>query len=185
MSNNHNTGEKVQQINTNRQIIQTSWPGSCFGCSQDNPYGLQLRYLPTEDGCLTRSQVPDRYCGFDSIVHGGIISTLLDETAVWTLAVQLGQLGFTVEFTIRYHKPVPTNTELLVKGTLVRYDARTAHVQSTVYSVEGLSLAEAESTWRLTTPARLSQIMGVPESDIKQFLTTLQVEVKHMGLNVS
>lgn len=162
----------------NRQPIQASWPGQCFACSRNNPHGLQLQFVPTENGCLTRCEVPDHFCGFDGIAHGGMTSLLLDEVAIWAIATQLGQLGLTVEFTARFHKPAPTGAELIVEGALDDHDAQKAFVRSTVHSPDGDLLAEAQSTWVLTTLSRFSDFMDVPESALQQFFDALRAELQ-------
>lgn len=161
-----------------RASIETPWPGQCFGCSRHNPHGLQLRFVPTEKGCRTQCEVPDRFCGFDGIAHGGMTSLLLDEVAAWTLCTQLGQLGLTANLSAQYHDPVPTGAELVVEGTLVRHDAKKALVRSTVRSADGELLADAESTWVLTTLARFSELMEVPESALQQFFSALKAELR-------
>lgn len=160
-----------------RVPIQASWPGQCFGCSRSNPHGLQLQFIPTETGCLTQCTVPNHMCGFDGIAHGGMTSLLLDEVAAWTICTQLGQLGLTVELTVQYHGPVPTDTELIVKGALVDRDAKKVVVRSTVHSAGEKLLADAESTWVLTTLSRFSEIMDVPESALQRFFDALQEEL--------
>lgn len=177
MASDQKIGAKSKPFGVNGQAIQASWPGDCFGCSRNNPHSLQLRFFPTEKGCLARGKVPDHYCGFDGIVHGGITTTLLDEVSAWTMAVQLGRPGLTVELAARYHAPVPTECELLLEGTLLDHDEKTAFIRSTVSSLEGTLLAEAESTWRLSTPSRCSKMMGVSESALEHFFDALQAEV--------
>lgn len=163
----------------NRPPIQTSWPGHCFGCSQNNPKGLKLRFVPTENGCLSRCAVPNHFCGFDGIVHGGMTSLLLDEAAIWTIATQLEQLGLTVEFTVQFHQPAPTGAELFVEGVLDDHDAGKAFIRSTVHSADEELLAEARSTWVLTTLSKFSEMMEVPESALQQFFDALRTELHH------
>lgn len=163
---------------TDRPPIQTAWPGQCFGCSRHNPQGLQLQFVPTATGCRTRCTVPDHLCGFDGIAHGGITSLLLDEVAAWAMAVQLERLGLTAELTAQYHQPVPTGTDLVVEGALVSHDATKAVVRSTVHSAAGPLLAEAKSTWVLTTLSRFAEIMDVPVATLEQFFGALQAELQ-------
>lgn len=150
--------------------IQGHWPGSCFGCSSGNPKGLQLRFTHTDDGCVTRCTISDTYCGFDGLVHGGIIATLLDEAAGWAIFARIGRLGVTREMTTRYLKPVPTNTELLVNGIIVSHDDRGAVVRSTIHAADGALLAEGESSWAFPRLGRIATLANVPEGTLQQFL---------------
>ena len=53
--------------------------GWCIGCGKNNPYGLKLNFQ--WDGKTVRSEFTpnDFYQGWPKIVHGGIITTMLDE----------------------------------------------------------------------------------------------------------
>jgi acyl-coenzyme A thioesterase PaaI-like protein len=53
---------------------------SCFACGPDNSRGLRLQFEIDEDGEAIAEWIPDPDLeGFEGIVHGGIISTVLDE----------------------------------------------------------------------------------------------------------
>ena len=72
--------------------LPNNWLGHCFGCSPKNPDGLQMKVLMSREGCISYIKVPEKFSGFDGIVHGGIIATLLDEIAAWTLLVHIKKL---------------------------------------------------------------------------------------------
>ena len=157
----------------NEPEIVNPWPGHCFGCSPRNPHGLQLRFWRSESGCSTRCIVPDRLCGWDGWVHGGIIAALLDEVAAWSIVVLLRRLGITGKLTIRYVKPVPTNTELDVRGQVRQHNPRFAEVYSAIRSPDGVLLAEGESKWLLPKIAELVQITGLDEATLRQFFAQI------------
>jgi len=150
--------------------ILGQWPGGCFGCSPCNPNGLRLRFRRAEMGCTARCTVPDGLCGFDGLVHGGIIATLLDEAAAWACIAHLGKLGLTREMTTRYLKPVTTNTEILVQGRVISHDAHNAVIRSSLNTTDGTLLAEAESSWAFARLSRIASVAGVEEKVLRQFL---------------
>ena len=52
----------------------------CFVCGQNNPHGLQIRFQRQADGEMTATWAPASvWEGFHGIVHGGVVSTVLDE----------------------------------------------------------------------------------------------------------
>jgi uncharacterized protein (TIGR00369 family) len=159
------SGEETEQLE-----ILGQWPGHCFGCSPNNPYGLQLRFRRAAQGCDAECTVPDRLCGFDGLVHGGIIATLLDEAAAWSVIAHLGRLGLTREMTTRYLRPVPTNTEILLKGVVTSYDGHNAVVRSVIHATDGTLLAESESSWAFAKLSRIASVAGVEEKILQQFL---------------
>ncbi len=150
--------------------IEARWPGSCFGCSPNNPHGLKLRFRHTEQGCVTRCVIPDGLCGFDGLAHGGILSTLLDETAAWALFAHLGRFAVTRELTTRFLKPVATNTEIIAEGRVVNHDKVKAQVYCSIRSPEGVLLTEAESDWMFVKTSRIASLAGVEEEYLRKFL---------------
>jgi uncharacterized protein (TIGR00369 family) len=150
--------------------IEARWPGSCFACSPNNPHGLKLRFRYAERGCVTRCSIPDSLCGFDGLAHGGILSTILDETAAWALFAHLGRFAVTRELTTRFIKPVATNTEIIAEGRVVSHDKVKAQVHCSIRSPAGILLAEAESDWVFVKTARIASLAGVEEEILRDFL---------------
>ena len=58
----------------------------CFGCGDDNPIGLHLRFAADGDGVKASFVPGPEHQGFGDVVHGGIISTVLDEAMAWATA---------------------------------------------------------------------------------------------------
>ncbi|MEE9124550.1 MAG: PaaI family thioesterase, partial [candidate division NC10 bacterium] len=55
----------------------------CFVCGKRNPNGLQLDFELVGDTEVRTSFLPTKqFQGFRDIVHGGIITTILDEVTV-------------------------------------------------------------------------------------------------------
>ena len=79
---------------------------TCFVCGEANPLGLRMRFQT--DGQVVRAEFQPcpEHVGFKDTVHGGIISTVLDEIMVWACAVQTQQFGFCAELTVRFQQPV-------------------------------------------------------------------------------
>ena len=56
----------------------------CFVCGQENSGGLQARFRtnPEAGRAECRLVIPSTFQGWQGMVHGGIISALLDEVAI-------------------------------------------------------------------------------------------------------
>jgi uncharacterized protein (TIGR00369 family) len=92
---------------------------SCFVCGESNPLGLNLRFHT--DGRMVRVEFQPRpeHAGFKHTVHGGIISTVLDEIMVWACAVQTKQFGFCAEMTVRFQHPLRPGVTAVATAELV------------------------------------------------------------------
>ena len=59
---------------------------ACFGCGDNNPIGLRLRFAYAGNGVEASFTPSAEHQGFHDVVHGGIISTVLDEAMAWATA---------------------------------------------------------------------------------------------------
>ena len=79
----------------------------CYVCGQAHPRGLRIRFFASILGQVHAQFKPDcTQTGYESIVHGGVISTLLDELLGWPIALQTGRMAVTGELTVRFMKPM-------------------------------------------------------------------------------
>ena len=53
----------------------------CFGCAPTNPIGLHMEFFEEGDQIISFWRPQDHFQGWVGVLHGGIISTLIDETA--------------------------------------------------------------------------------------------------------
>jgi acyl-coenzyme A thioesterase PaaI-like protein len=101
------------------QRIQGRDDHYCFGCGALNPHGLHLVFYPREDGLgvwspWTPEQVHEGYTG---IVHGGIISAVLDEVMAWSL-YQRQIWAVTAKIEITFRKPVEVGVATRAVGQI-------------------------------------------------------------------
>ncbi|MCD6099735.1 MAG: PaaI family thioesterase, partial [Candidatus Marinimicrobia bacterium] len=75
----------------------------CFVCGSDNERGLKLSFKVGDGKANTEFISPPHLQGYDGILHGGIISTILDEVMVKAT----GEKVVTVELTVKFLKPIP------------------------------------------------------------------------------
>lgn len=95
----------------------------CFGCSPTHPHGLKLAFERHGDEVHTRFTPGLEHQGPPGIVHGGLVATIADELAAWTVVVLRGQMGFTAAFDGRLRGPLRVGTELTGVGR-IRADRR-------------------------------------------------------------
>lgn len=114
-------------------------PGQpCFGCGPDHPYGFRLTFEREADTIITRFTPSDRYQGPPGIMHGGLVSTLADEIAAWSVIALSGKFGFTATFDAKLHRPVRVRVPVLGRGRIVRDRKRLIDVETTIHQDEQL-----------------------------------------------
>lgn len=131
----------------------------CFVCGIDNPAGLGLTL--TSDGRIV--EVPVRFraehCGFSGVVHGGLLSTVLDEVMAWVIGVNTRSFAFAAELNIRFVRPVSPGLEMKVRAELT--DDRRGRIFLTrgeVVGPDGVVHAEATGKF-LPIPAERQALM--------------------------
>ena len=105
---------------------------SCFACGQENPFGLHMKFFSNERIVTSEVTIPFHMCGWGNLVHGGIISTLLDETMSWSAIHLLKRLILTRTMETEFIQPVPPNTLLRTEG---RIDQRIKNTEAVVSAV--------------------------------------------------
>jgi acyl-coenzyme A thioesterase PaaI-like protein len=99
----------------------------CFACGLKNGYGLKARFFETAGGEVVGVFRPAaEHQGYPGRLHGGLISTILDE--VLARAVMTGSRaetwGVTVELNVTFRKPVPLDAECRVIGRVTSEGGR-------------------------------------------------------------
>jgi len=88
----------------------------CFACGKENPIGLKLDFSMQDGKCVARKVVSREYQGYEGIVHGGILATMLDEVMVKCLILSGGGQAVTAKLEIRYRQPTPVGEMLTISG---------------------------------------------------------------------
>jgi uncharacterized protein (TIGR00369 family) len=88
---------------------------SCFACGQQNENGLRLQPAAAEGRAVVRWTPLPQYQGYAGVLHGGIISTILDETMAHA-AISLVGRAATAELSLQFLKPVMTGRDLEIRA---------------------------------------------------------------------
>ena len=120
--------------------------GLCIGCGQNNPHGLKLSFK--WDGKAAKAEfTPTKfYQGWPDIVHGGIITTMLDE-AMGHATLFSGFFDFlTASIQINFKRPALIGAPLVITASVIRNEGRSVEVEGTVSLPDGTLVAEGTAT---------------------------------------
>lgn len=90
----------------------------CFGCSPSHPVGFHLRFERAGDVVRTRFTPGERYQGPPGVMHGGLVTTLADEIAAWTVIGLKRRFGFTAQIQAKLARPVRVASEVIGTGSI-------------------------------------------------------------------
>lgn len=90
----------------------------CLLCGEDNPWSLRLDFKVIDEGEVGAVfQAHEKLQGYAGILHGGVISALLDSAMAHCLFHQ-GIQGLTAELRVRFLKPMPWETPIELRAKL-------------------------------------------------------------------
>jgi uncharacterized protein (TIGR00369 family) len=117
----------------------------CFVCGQENPIGLKLHF--TQDGQTVRTEfTPDKlYQGWAGLVHGGIISSVLDEAMSYA-ALFSGVNTVTARMQTRFKRPAQIGEPLIITAHLTKKTRRLAEAKAEVLLKDGTPIADGTAT---------------------------------------
>ena len=122
----------------------------CFICGMNNPIGLKAHFYNMEDGSvMTPFRFKEEHQSFPQRVHGGLISTMLDELGLRAIWAKQSDtiLGVTINITVKFRKPVPYNEDLIGRGIVQKETPRFTVITAEIYNKSGVLLASAEETY--------------------------------------
>ena len=123
----------------------------CFVCGKDNPRGLKIevRYDDAAQAAETELALPREYQGWAGVIHGGILSTLLDEMmahAVWHFAGP----GLTLSMEVRFYSPLKPDEPIKVRGVLKTPNGKRRQAEGDITCItDGRRIATATSRFLL------------------------------------
>lgn len=116
----------------------------CFGCSKDNPMGLHLHFRTDENGCYTSFVPQPVHQSYDGRMHGGLISTLLDETMGNYPYMYEHKVAYTARLEVRFRQPVRIGERIRVITKVKRRKGQLLEMTGQVVREDGTVAAEAD-----------------------------------------
>ena len=125
--------------------LELSDDSMCFCCGKGNVDGLHMEFEHEDGEVRTTVSFAKRFQGYSDIVHGGLLSTVLDETMV-TLLNRMGLLAVTGELKVRFLSPLRVGQAVEISARLVESRGRVFRVAASASLPDGTEVATAEST---------------------------------------
>ncbi len=139
----------------------------CFACGDRNEHGLHMRFERDPDGpegaviCRYTPRLADQ--GFPGVLHGGVLSTLMDEAMAWAMWAKSRALGVTAKMETRYRQRVDADAELTVHAVVTEERGRRIQVEAAVAGRGGAVLVESSALFLRLPPEeeqRVAQALG-------------------------
>lgn len=109
--------------------------------------GLKISFRIENDVCIADYLPPAHLCGWQDLVHGGIIFSLLDDV-MGNLLLLRGEPAFTARCDIRYRAPLSVGVKVRLEGRELSRKGRLVRTSGKVIRQDTkIVVAEAEAVF--------------------------------------
>jgi len=130
----------------------------CIVCGDHHPFGLNVDYRVTSEHTVEGRFDRGQACqGYSNVLHGGIVSSLLDGAMVSCLLAK-GLEAYTVDLRIRYRAAVETGIPATIRGEWLRSEGP-MHLLEAALEQDGKVCACARAKFFEGKPNQPSQPM--------------------------
>lgn len=140
---------------------------NCFGCAPDNPLGLHMEFFEDKDEIISFWNPREHYQSWVGTIHGGILATLIDETAGWVISRKMQTAGMTSRLELQYKKPVTTdNQQLTIRGHITQQKRNFVTIALSIENDEGETCVEATALYYAMDEKRAAE-MGFTHCNVE------------------
>ncbi|MFT5699915.1 MAG: hypothetical protein ACI8ZB_002783 [Desulforhopalus sp.] len=161
--------------------IEVSWKQlpnldkDCFGCGLENHSGLHMTFETNGEQIRSKITVPPQFRGWSKLVHGGVISTILDETMSWAAIFLSKKFILTKQMTIQFHRPVSVGSTLSAIGYIKeKTGERKAILKGELSDDEGKLCASSEGEFVLYTKEQFARLGIIPEKELQAMAASFE-----------
>ena len=146
------------------------WDSKCFACGKNNPEGLHMKFYTDEESVFSKLIIPETKRGWDQVVHGGILSTILDEIMAWTAIYLTRSFMLTKNMTVTYLKPVHIEKQVSTIGWVHEQKGpKEIVLKSEIYNENNQLCTEAIGTYALFSTKLARKLKLMDESSTEKF----------------
>ena len=140
----------------------------CFGCSSNNPSGLQMKFYGDKESVVSWITIPEHLCGWSKMAHGGVVTTILDEIMSWSALYLLKKVIVTRTITIEFIKQVQINEALKAEGKVLEFKSeKEAIMEGFIYNHKGDLCTRSTGNFALLKPKIAIRLGVVDEKALK------------------
>ena len=141
---------------------------NCFGCAPNNPFGLHMEFFEEGDDVVSVWHPNRHYQGWVDTMHGGILSTLIDETCGWVVFRKRQTSGFTVSLNIRYRKAISTNEpQLTIRARIDKQMRNLLYINAEILNASGEVCTEGSAVYFLLGEEKARE-MGFEHCNVEE-----------------
>ncbi len=130
-----------------REIVKYS---KCFVCGDDNQCGLKVKFFEEDNVAKAEFLVDQRFQGYKDILHGGIISALLDEVMIKAVLAK-DVLAVTAQIEVKFKKAVKVGEKLSMEGKIKQKKGVIFLTEGKIVNEEGALVASGSGKYAVAS----------------------------------
>lgn len=140
------------------QRIALPWSRSCFVCGTENPIGLRARSYLVDDHVELAFTPRPEHAGWTDVVHGGLITTVLDEVMTWAAIVVRERACFAADFSVRLRTPLAPGTPCTAIARVESERRRVLGTAAELVGTDGTAYATASGRYVSIPPEKMTHM---------------------------
>src|SRR5687768_10377077 len=139
----------ARKIRPMPDLLELPHTPGCIVCGPDNPLGLKMSLsVDPATGIVHVNFAPeDRHIGFQGIVHGGVIGTIIDEAMVWAATWNGKRFCVCGEFTVRFRRAAQIGEPLHLEARVEFARPKFVQTMATLRTPAGSVVATGEGKY--------------------------------------
>lgn len=115
----------------------------CFVCGDKNKIGLKVAFFFDEGKAKAKYTPTREFEGYKDILHGGILSTLLDEVMIYSIIAQ-GIFTVTIQMEVKFKNPAKIGETLFLEGQITEDKGKILFTEGKIFKQDGTIIAESK-----------------------------------------
>jgi len=150
--------------------IPNTKDNTCFGCGAANPNGLQMEFYGGSSMVYSELKVRDYMAGWNGVIHGGILSAMLDEVMGWGAIFLTERFILTRSMTITYHKPTFIHENLRAEAEVdTRVSEREVIMKGRIINSKGEVSVSSVGSFALFNSEQIKKLGIIDHKQVDEF----------------
>ena len=132
----------------------------CFVCGSENEGGLQISIVSGDGGARSEFQPDARWEGYPGVVHGGILSALLDDLMFHAIHAMIRQPAVTALMEVRFRRPAHIGSRLYCEGRAGKQRHGLMEAEGEIRDQDGRLIATARSKFMIMPQTQMDDFIG-------------------------
>ena len=129
-----------------------------------------MTFYTNETAVYSNVTVPEHLCGWNNLVHGGVLTTILDEIMSWSAIYLLKRVAMTKSMSVDFLKPVYVGNLLKAEGKVLEQKGKhEALMEGRIYNEDDICCASATAIFAVFSPAVAKRLSITDDESLKWF----------------